>query len=85
MTDNFPHGEYRGYSRHRREGTEPCEACVEAQKAYMKEFRDRNKSSSAKNRLGNKARSRALWMLAKEYPEDFQRILNEQYEKEGLS
>ena len=32
-------GEYSGWSRHNREGTDPCRACMDAQAAYQRDYR----------------------------------------------
>lgn len=84
MSDKFPHGEYRGYSRHVREGSTICQPCLDARNEYMRNLRRSNMDSRERNRLGNRARSKALWRLADAYPDEFREILSEEYRKEGL-
>ena len=40
MPRNIPKcGEYSGWSRHNREGTDPCRPCMDAQAAYQRDYR----------------------------------------------
>lgn len=73
-------GTYSGYQRHGREGTERCDACKQANREYMRDYRQgspRRHEEAARNN----ARSRALWQLANEYPERFRELCSAELAK----
>jgi hypothetical protein len=71
-----------GYQRHRVRGQEPCELCREAHAAYFRHRRRESPRLAAAIRRSNRARSRALWRLADEYPERFQQLYDDEMAKE---
>lgn len=75
--DDPRHGTPAGHSAHVRAGSPPCEPCRDARSAYVREFRARP-DAAPRVRRGNRARSRALWRLARMYPDDYRRLMAEE-------
>lgn len=71
--DDPRHGTVAGALAHRRIGEKPCEPCREAHATYMRAYRTRPAAQKS-TRLGNRARSRALWRLAALHPDEYRRI-----------
>jgi hypothetical protein len=75
--ERYPCGTDAAAQRHRRRGERPCAACLAAQ-AKKKRDRLSDPDIRADNARRNGARSRALWRLAKEYPERFKALFVEE-------
>jgi hypothetical protein len=71
--DDPRHGSYAGSQAHRRQGIPLCTACKAAESDYMAAYRKRPGKRRAEN-VRNAARSRALWLLADKYPDEFERL-----------
>lgn len=70
-------GTYGGYQRHKRQGTQPCWSCIEANRAYTAQWRANPERREREKRREN-ARKRALWRLAQEYPARFRQLVAEE-------
>ena len=68
-------GTYAGYQQHRLRGEPPCEACREAGRKYMRDYRKRK--GPGYYRWWNKTYDTAARRLAAEYPERFRELLAE--------
>jgi hypothetical protein len=67
-----------GYQRHIRHQEEPCEACRMARRDYMRDLRARSPRIRAGDRIDTKVKNRALWRLAREYPQRFNQLVDEE-------
>jgi hypothetical protein len=71
-------GTYSGYNRHRKENTPLCDACKQADREYRARWRSEHPESAARARHASnqtsQARRRALTLLKKRYPDEYQRI-----------
>jgi hypothetical protein len=77
-------GTDKGYQRHRRRGQEPCESCRQAHRQYMADFRaGRAHDAHGRESARARARSRALWRLANEYPDQYAAIYLEELVSEA--
>lgn len=80
-------GTISAYRGHRDRGEDPCDACIEANRTYSREYsrKYRNKQGAdlrAKENRYHKARARALTRLAAEYPIEFHEFLAEELANE---
>jgi hypothetical protein len=75
-----PCGTSASYQRHRRRGEEPCGPCKAAIAEHSRDVRARNGIATDKRRV--KVRSRALTKLAHLHPDDFHRLLLDEYAAE---
>lgn len=77
MIELQPCGTAAAYTRHLRRSEEPCDACREANSSKSKERRsDKDHAREVTQRNG--ARIKALWRLAKEYPERYRELSTEE-------
>jgi hypothetical protein len=67
-----------GYQRHIRLREEPCEACRMARRDYMRDLRARSPHIRAGDQVDTKVKNRALWRLAREYPQRFNQLVDEE-------
>lgn len=70
------HGTYGGYVTHMREDRDPCEACAEARREYMRRYRS-NPEAAEKHRAYSRNRARALAALARRHPGEYAALLRE--------
>lgn len=82
-TDADDCGSTRGYYRHRAEGTETCQDCRDAWTAYNR-GRARSPDSVEREKKAHAARERARVRLAREYPERYRELVNEELERGGV-
>jgi len=75
------HGTYAGWSRHKREGTEPCADCKQAKAAYQKDWRARGGDAVRTERRRQQASEKARRALAHLYPADYQRLYSAEIAK----
>lgn len=75
------HGTRGGYYAHRRQSSEPCDACREAINEYVREYRAKN--GLARNREREKIRRQALAALRDRHRDEYERIV-EQLEADAL-
>ena len=71
-------GTYAGYNQHKRDRTRVCPACRTAATKYQRERRKKDPEAYAEEVFMNKARSRALWALARIHPHEFQALVAEE-------
>lgn len=71
-------GTYSGYQRHRRLGELTCDACRKANREYQRQHRASRPDLRAVQQERHRARQRALWRLAREYPERYLRLTAEE-------
>lgn len=71
--DDPRHGTRAGAVAHRKDGETPCDPCRKGEAAYMRELRKRPDIRENERRRNN-ARTRALWRLADEHPDEFRRL-----------
>ena len=51
---------------------------------YMKNYREKNPDYAARNLAQNRARRRALGLLAKRFPEEFAKLYKKELRKENV-
>jgi hypothetical protein len=74
-------GTYAAYQRHVKEDTKIDEACRVAKNVYAQELRERNPGLRARERRDAAARGRALTRLAREHPDEYSRLLEDERAK----
>lgn len=52
---------------------------------YMKQYRKENPDYAARNLAQNRARRRALGLLAKKFPDEFQKLYKKELRKENIT
>lgn len=72
------HGTYAGFMRHYRRKETPCEPCRQARNTYMARYRESHPDAYDYDKRMTNARSRALWRLAKQYPQEFRKFFDEE-------
>jgi len=83
MSKMVEHGTDAGYQHHTRYGTPSCEECRAAHAEYQRQLR----SDAPRRRLErarNNARTRALWELARKYPDDFVALVSSKERELGI-
>ena len=75
------HGTRGGYYAHRRQSSEPCDACRHAINEYVREYRAKN--GLARNREREKIRRQALAALRDRHRDEYERLV-EQFEADAL-
>lgn len=70
-----------GYQVHRRDKTPSCDRCREAHAAAARARRARLPVAYGREKQLAAAHSRALWRLAKEHPERFQSLVDDELAK----
>lgn len=75
-------GTCSGYQTHKRNGTEPCGPCREANRAYMRRYRRAQPAVVELDKLRATVRARALAKLAAAHPEEFRRLYDAELESE---
>jgi len=78
-------GTYAGWNQHVKLRESPCEPCREAQRIYMRSWRERQPTKVAHHREKNAARSAALTRLSREFQGRFAQLYDEELTKRGLS
>jgi hypothetical protein len=76
-----PCGTYAGYQRHLRRDEPSCQPCRDAAAAYQREWRS-DPAHRRAHRSGTRARSRALWRLARLYPEVYRSLVADELSRE---
>lgn len=82
--DDPRHGTYAGYQRHRLEGEVACAPCRDAIRDYMRMVRSERKDVASWERASNRARSKALWRLAKLHRDEYDRLYADELRAEGV-
>jgi hypothetical protein len=86
MTDDGrEHGTYATWNWHLNHGVPVCEPCRAAARAYKTKWRSKNLDGRRRERLSSAANSRALWRLARIYPEEFQLLVDEELAQGGAA
>lgn len=68
-------GTITGAHRHRRAGQKPCDACLDAENAYRRRWRELNpRARTTEERDWNRARQRTLTELAALHREEYQTL-----------
>lgn len=71
------HGTYGMYQRERKDPSlEPCDLCRQAATQYHRDRRATNAKARGYDRRYNRARQRALTLLARAHQADYLRLLN---------
>lgn len=65
-----------GYQRHRKAGEPACEPCRAAQAGYIRQYRT-DPEVREQTLRENAARTKALWALARRYPNDYRELVRE--------
>ncbi len=68
-------GTYAGYMAHRTANTAPCDACKEAHRTYMANYRAANPDMVKHAKLVALARHRALVLLGQRYPAELAALI----------
>lgn len=79
-----PCGTYAAYCRHYKRGEPVDDPCREARNEYVAELRRTNHNTVQRARRTRRMRERALSRLQDAHPEEFRRLLAEEYEKEPV-
>jgi hypothetical protein len=66
-------GTYSAAQRHRRKGEPLDPACLEANRAYMANYRATKEGARERSRLENSARTRALYRLKADHQDEYTR------------
>lgn len=74
-------GTYNGYGDHKALGTDPCEPCLEANAAYMKQLRDARPGWYLKQRAYQAAKGRAYVRLAAMHPVIFEWLVRDELKR----
>lgn len=78
-------GTYAGFNQHNRDRTRTCEACRAAATEYQRNRRKSYPEKYKEEAAMTKLRSRALWRLAHNHPNEFQVLLAEEVERDRRS
>lgn len=78
------HGTTAGWNRHNRDHIPMCDPCRKAHADYMRDYRRNNTQAREKNNRLTRAQTRALWRLKDLHPDEFQALVAEEFESEGL-
>lgn len=71
-------GTRAGYMRHKRAGEDACEPCKEANRAYFRVWRRTHPDVYGRRYNRGAARGRALTRLAREQPDRFRELYDEE-------
>lgn len=75
-----PCGTYAAYQRHYRRGQPIDQACRDANRRYMADWRSRDGGPQRYSRRYNRARSRALEALGRKHPGELTRLIHAELE-----
>lgn len=70
-------GTYSGYQAHNRRDETPCDECRQANSDYHQNRRATNPTAKARDQRRNSSYSKALWRLAREYPQRFNELVEQ--------
>lgn len=85
MDDGINHGSYAGYQVCQRRPEGSCEECRKATREYMAEYRKRRPEVQARERLKRRARERALWKLARQFPREYRVLVHDEMTRAGVA
>ena len=71
-------GTIAAYTRHRRAGEPPCDACKVAWADYQREYKKAHPENRIRENQYSAARGRALQQLRREFPKRFNEIFAEE-------
>lgn len=80
-----PCGTHGAYSRHYKRGEPIDEACRVARNEYVAALRQKNRDINRRSKRTAKIRARALTRLEHAHPDEFRRLLAEEYAKDPAS
>lgn len=82
-TPKAPCGTFGAYQRHIRNGETPCDPCAEASRVYMQRWR--RDTGDVTNRQTMRIKSRVLHRLKDLHPDEYDRLLAEEWERESTA
>jgi len=82
--DDPRHGTYAGYQSHRKDRETPCAPCRAANAAYTRRMRA-DDGRADRERRASRVRHRALWRLARIHPDEYARLVADEWAAEGAS